>query len=161
MREGEVAAGALGISSKTCEESRKERRTAIRAPPAETFQAVANSRNSLPSWSRLRTNTGIASGRRAHLRRSGSGFRGLKWTSRILGWPFNYRTLGAKSPGKTGRLPVKKRNQRHFPGRPDEHLPIPVPARGPATVSNIFNLFSSSIFAPLVHPFSRHSSLLI
>jgi hypothetical protein len=44
-----VAAGALGISSKTCEESRKERRTAIMAPPAETFQAVANSRNSLPS----------------------------------------------------------------------------------------------------------------
>jgi hypothetical protein len=70
-----VAKGALGISSVTCAESGKERRTATRAPPAETFRAVANSRNSFPFSSRLRTNTGIANGRRVHLRRSVSGFR--------------------------------------------------------------------------------------
>jgi hypothetical protein len=69
--------GALGISSKTCAERGMGRRTATRAPAAEMLSAVANSRNSLPFSSRLRTNTGIASGRRGHLRRSVSGFRRL------------------------------------------------------------------------------------
>ena len=71
-----TARGALGISSKTCAESGKERRTATRAPPAEMFSAVANSRRSLPFSSRLRTKTGIAMGRRGHLRRSASRFYG-------------------------------------------------------------------------------------
>ena len=46
------------------------RRIATSIPPALTFKAVANSRNSLPLPSRLRTKTGIASGNRAHFRRS-------------------------------------------------------------------------------------------
>ena len=53
-------------------ESGKERRTATRAPPAEIFKAVANSSRSLPFSSRLRTKTGIAMGRRGHLRRCAS-----------------------------------------------------------------------------------------
>src|SRR2546426_5727151 len=48
------------------------------APPAETLRAVANSRNSLPFSSLLRTNTGIANGRRGQLRRSISGFLRFK-----------------------------------------------------------------------------------
>jgi hypothetical protein len=67
--------GATGISSKTCAESGKERRTATSAPPAEMFKAVANSNNSFPSSSRLRTKMGIASGRRGHFRFSISGLR--------------------------------------------------------------------------------------
>jgi len=67
--------GALGISNETCAESGKERRTATRAPPAEMFNAVANSNNSFPSSSRLRTKIGIASGRRGHFRLSVSGLR--------------------------------------------------------------------------------------
>ena len=66
--------GALGISSKTCEESGKERRTATRAPPAETFNAVANSNHSLSFPSSPRTKIGIARGRRCHFRRSGDAF---------------------------------------------------------------------------------------
>jgi len=73
-----AAKGALGISSKTCAASGNERRTATRTPPAETFNAVANSKNSLPFSSRLRTNTGIASGKRGHLRRSVSALRRFK-----------------------------------------------------------------------------------
>src|SRR5581483_6143705 len=46
------------------------RRIATSIPPALTFRAVANSRNSFPLPSRLRTNTGIASGSLVHLRRS-------------------------------------------------------------------------------------------
>jgi hypothetical protein len=67
--------GALGISSKTCADSGKQRRTATNAPPAETFKAVANSKDSFPSSSRLRTKMGIASGRRGHFRFSASGLR--------------------------------------------------------------------------------------
>jgi hypothetical protein len=67
--------GALGISNRTCAESGKERRTATRAPPAEIFNAVANSSSSLPSSSRLRTKMGIASGSRGHFRLSVSGVR--------------------------------------------------------------------------------------
>lgn len=80
-----AARGALGISSKTCADGGRERRTATKAPPAPTFSAVANSRNSLPFSSRLRTNTGMANARRVHLRRSFSCLR------RIKGDPLNYR----------------------------------------------------------------------
>jgi hypothetical protein len=62
--------GALGISSETSADFGKERRTNTIAPPAEMLMAVANSRESLPPPSRLRTNTGIASCNRAHLRSS-------------------------------------------------------------------------------------------
>lgn len=65
--------GALGISKETRAESGKERRTAINAPPAEMLRAVANSNNSRPSSSRLRTKIGIASGKRGHFRFSISG----------------------------------------------------------------------------------------
>jgi len=68
-----AASGALGISSNTGAAFGKDRRTATSAPPALTFNAVANSRNSLPLSSRLRTNTGIANGNRVHFRRSFSG----------------------------------------------------------------------------------------
>src|SRR6202158_2804121 len=67
--------GAAGVSRRTCAESGKERRTATSAPPAEMFNAVANSNNSFPSSSRLRTKMGIASGRRGHFRVSISGLR--------------------------------------------------------------------------------------
>src|ERR1700680_1150688 len=68
------ASGALGISSETVEESGGERRTAINAPPAEMFKADANSRNSWPLSSLLRTKTGIAIGKRDQVRRSVSDF---------------------------------------------------------------------------------------
>jgi hypothetical protein len=45
-------------------------RMATSIPPALTLSAVANSRNSLPLPSRLRTKTGIAKGNLVHLRRS-------------------------------------------------------------------------------------------
>lgn len=76
-----AAKGALGISSRTCAALGNERRTATKAPPALILSAVANSRNSFPFSSRLRTNTGIAKGRRAHFRRSFSGLRRIKVSS--------------------------------------------------------------------------------
>jgi hypothetical protein len=45
------------------------------------LSAVANSRNSFPFSSRLRTNTGIAKGSRVHFRRSFSGLRRIKVSS--------------------------------------------------------------------------------
>lgn len=88
--------GTLGISSKTCAESGKERRTATSAPVAETFKAVANSSNSLPLLSRVRTKTGIASGKRAHLRRSSCGRFRFKMTPEKPNKHAFYRIWGAK-----------------------------------------------------------------
>jgi len=51
----------------------KARRTATSIPPALTFRAVANSRNSFPWPSRLWTKTGMASGNLVHFRRSPTG----------------------------------------------------------------------------------------
>src|SRR3982074_1627365 len=62
--------GALGISSEISADLGKERRTITIAPPGEILMAVANSRESLPFPSRLRTKTGMASCNRAHLRSS-------------------------------------------------------------------------------------------
>src|ERR1700716_1654112 len=62
--------GALGISSETSADLGKERRTITIAPPGEILIAVANSRESLPFPSRVRTKTGMASCNRAHLRSS-------------------------------------------------------------------------------------------
>ena len=62
--------GALGISSETGADFGKERRTTTKAPPGEMLIAVANSSNSLPLSSRLRTKTGMARCNRAHLRSS-------------------------------------------------------------------------------------------
>jgi len=62
--------GALGISNETKADLGKERRTTTKAPPAEMLRAVANSRQSLPLPSWVRTKTGMASWRRAHLRSS-------------------------------------------------------------------------------------------
>jgi hypothetical protein len=62
--------GALGISSETSADLGKERRTTTKAPPGETLMAVANSRESLPFPSRVRTKTGMASCNRAPLRSS-------------------------------------------------------------------------------------------
>jgi len=62
--------GALGISSETSADLGKERRTITIAPPGEMLMAVANSRESLPFPSRVRTKTGMASCNRAHLRSS-------------------------------------------------------------------------------------------
>jgi hypothetical protein len=72
------AGGALGISRKTVAERGKARERAIRAPPAEMFTTEANSRDCLPEPFELPTNTGIASGRRGHLRRSVSGLLRFK-----------------------------------------------------------------------------------
>ena len=68
-----AATGALGISSRIWATAGKTRRTATSMPPALTFRAVANSRNSFPFSSRLRTKTGMASGSLDHLRRSPAG----------------------------------------------------------------------------------------
>jgi hypothetical protein len=76
--EAEAARGALGISRRTRADWGKARRSAIRAPPPPMLSAVANSRNSLPLSSRLRTNTGIAKGRRSHFRSSRSALFWLK-----------------------------------------------------------------------------------
>lgn len=89
--------GAQGISRMTCVESGKQRRKATKAPPAEMFNAVANSSVSLPLSSRLRTKTGMASGRRGHFRRSFSGVRGVKqFPQKGRAYPCNYSILGAK-----------------------------------------------------------------
>lgn len=99
------ASGTLGISSKTCVERGKERRTATRAPVAETFNAVANSSSSLPFLSRLRTKTGMAKGNRAHRRRSSCG---RLWFKGALKKPDNhafYRIWGAKSHAMTLLIP--------------------------------------------------------
>lgn len=76
-----AASGALGISRVTGAVKESCRRTATSIPPALTFSAVANSRDSFPCSSRLRTKTGIASGSRAHFRRSLRGFFALTRTS--------------------------------------------------------------------------------
>src|SRR5713101_1794706 len=68
-----VARGALGISRETCADNARARLTATSIPPALILRAVANSRNSLPLSSRLRTKTGIARGSRLHFRLSVSG----------------------------------------------------------------------------------------
>jgi hypothetical protein len=60
--------GAAGISSEIGLDRAKQRRTMTNAPPAEMLIAVANSSESLPLSSLLRTKTGIARCNRAHLR---------------------------------------------------------------------------------------------
>src|SRR6266853_3911534 len=60
--------GALGISSETSADLAKDRRATTRAPPGEMLIAVANSRESRPFPSRVRTKTGMARSNRAHLR---------------------------------------------------------------------------------------------
>ena len=75
-----AANGALGISSKTCADSGKERRTATRAPPAEMFSAVANSRELFAFFVAAAHKYGDREGRRGHLRRSVSGFGRFKLT---------------------------------------------------------------------------------
>src|ERR1035441_8852949 len=62
--------GALGISRETKADLGKDRRTTIKAPPAEMLIAVANSSESLPLPSRVRTKTGMASRKRVHFRAS-------------------------------------------------------------------------------------------
>jgi len=73
-----------------------ERRSAIKAPPAETFSALANSSNSLPFSSRLRTKTGMARGSRLHLRRSVSGLRDVNGGSSNGTYCTDYRIFWAK-----------------------------------------------------------------
>src|SRR5579863_7241249 len=94
--------GALGISRETCAESGKERRTATSAPPAEILRAVANSNNSRPSSSRLRTKIGIASGKRGHLRFSISGLR--RFNRRLPSMDLTHRLphLGGQTESKVG-----------------------------------------------------------
>jgi hypothetical protein len=60
--------GALGISSETSANLAKERRDTTKAPPGEMLIAVANSSESRPFPSRVRTKTGIARSNRAHFR---------------------------------------------------------------------------------------------
>jgi len=85
--EDKAAKGALGISRETCEEGEIERRTASNMPPAETFRAVANSRNSLSFSSRFLTKTGIAKGKRGHRLRSAIAVR-----------PFTHTPSGVINP---------------------------------------------------------------
>ncbi len=61
---------ALGISSETSADFGKERRTTTIAPAGEMLIAVANSRESSPFPSLVRTKTGMASCNRAHFRSS-------------------------------------------------------------------------------------------
>jgi hypothetical protein len=60
--------GALGISSETSANLAKERRDTTKAPPGEMLIAVANSSESRPFPSRVRTKTGMARSNRAHFR---------------------------------------------------------------------------------------------
>jgi len=69
-RDATAARGALGISRETCAAEASERRTATSMPPAETFSAVANSRDSFSPSAWLRTKTGMARGKRGHRLRS-------------------------------------------------------------------------------------------
>jgi len=68
--------GAEGISSAIVVNRGSSRRVASKAPPPLTFRAVANSRNSFPSESLPRTNTGIARGMRSFVLRSTNALRG-------------------------------------------------------------------------------------
>lgn len=70
--------GGSGISSDTCDRSRKERLIARSAPPALSLSRVQNSKNSLFCSLIPRTKTGMARGIRAHRRRSRS-FFGKAW----------------------------------------------------------------------------------
>jgi hypothetical protein len=65
-----IPTGALGISSETGVDWGKERRTTTKAPPGEMFTAVANSRDSLPPRSRVRTKTGMDRCNLGHFRSS-------------------------------------------------------------------------------------------
>jgi hypothetical protein len=113
-----AAKGALGISSETCVEDGRERRTARSMPPAEMFRAVANSRNSLscPTWPL--TKTGIANGKRDHLRRSVAGELGLTHTPSVVVERGGSSILGAKAGVRgsttqgTGRKARDKRGKR-------------------------------------------------
>jgi len=69
-----VAMGPLGISSEIFAAAGRKWRKANSMPPAETFNAVANSRNSLSCSSGLLTKTGMARGNRGQRRRSTAGF---------------------------------------------------------------------------------------
>src|ERR1700678_43788 len=62
--------GELGISSEISVRNGIARRTATSIPPADTFNAVANSRNSLSCPISLLTKTGMAKGKRGHRLRS-------------------------------------------------------------------------------------------
>src|SRR3979411_1300124 len=97
-----VARGALGISSETCADNASARLTATSIPPALILRAVANSRNSLPLSSRLRTKTGSAQSDRPHLRLPVSG---LLWFTQTPSVPFLTPVSsisGAKSGNKSG-----------------------------------------------------------
>ena len=95
-----AATGALGISSRICAIAGRARRIATSIPPALTFKAVANSRNSLPLPSRLRTKTGIASGNLAHFRRSLPALSTVHADLSIALSVTSGSTLGAKCPAK-------------------------------------------------------------
>src|SRR5882762_4870165 len=109
-----VARGALGISSETCADNASARLTATSIPPALILRAVANSRNSLPLSSRLRTKTGIAKGSRVHFRLSVSGLLWFTQTPPVRFLTPVSSTSGAKSgiksgitgttPGETGQV---------------------------------------------------------
>ncbi len=109
-----AARGALGISSETCAEYGIAWRTAISIPPAETFSAVANSRNSFSASSaRLLTKTGMARGSRGHRRRSPPGvlpFADPSFLNPHLSFPItqHFKHLGGQKthfPGKYTKEP--------------------------------------------------------
>jgi hypothetical protein len=103
-----AATGALGISNRICATAGRVRRIATSIPPALTFNEVANSRNSLPFPSRLRTKTGIANGNRAHFRRSLRDLAPFMQTSPLAPLPETPNcTSGAISYQKTQYLSVK------------------------------------------------------
>src|ERR1700675_4288902 len=106
--------GALGISSETCADLGKERRTATKTPPGEMLMAVANSKESLPLPSRVRIKTGMASCKRAHLRSSFfDNLRGTCLDHLISGIQTQDSAVGAKLRGgvEQGWNPSKPRQQ--------------------------------------------------
>jgi hypothetical protein len=109
-----AATGALGISSRIWATAGRVRRIATNIPPALTFRAVANSRNSLPFPSRLRTKTGIASGNLAHFRRSFRPLAPFMQTSPSLS-TLPEEHLRGQISGKYRRKPGKHAN---FPPSP-------------------------------------------
>lgn len=116
--------GALGISSETRLDLARDRRTTTKAPPAEMFTAVANSSDSLPFSSRLRTKTGIASCSRAHLRCSLLGeFRLTACPSETRINHLKCRRLGAKPRNALGRALKRAKPRYQYGNYLCTHLP--------------------------------------
>src|SRR5207253_5874186 len=109
--------------SETCADNARARLTATSIPPALILRAVANSRNSLPFSSRLRTKTGIAKGSRLHFRLSVSGLLSITQAPPVPFLTPVSSISGAKSGNKSGTTGTK-------PGETGQLRPSNLQCRG-------------------------------